>query len=246
MKKTFIFCAFVLLTWALKDVFIAKTQKTNKPESNIEESSPSPQAPRLKETTQIIPVPNEKSSVQANPHSLQNESPAPSEDFQGPTAPPPDQISPEELAQEKLHIPIEEEIKNAIPISAWTSSEWVFARQYLGQVNIKGQPYTIRMNLTYKLNDNTLRPDACVAMYGSQNVVFKESYGNGNIRFLRTGTENYILVAVLNRFYLRLFGKKFDRKTEFITHLVIAPEKSPFVFTSREFKNGSLDDCENI
>ncbi|MGZ6435052.1 MAG: hypothetical protein ACXWRE_17080 [Pseudobdellovibrionaceae bacterium] len=155
--------------------------------------------------------------------------------------------TPEQLAQEKLKIPIGEELKKATPFTAWRSSESFFTGIYQGRVNVKGQNYLIRMNLMFDGTNNDITPSTCVAMYSTEKAIFRETYGNGNINLLRTEDEKYIILSVSDQFYFQIFQTMSGNRRSFRTHLTTHGEKDPFIFNLNELpRPDSLDECQNI
>lgn len=153
--------------------------------------------------------------------------------------------TPEQLAQEKLKIPIGEELKKATLFTTWNSSETFFTGIYQGQVDIKGQKYHVRMNLMFDGTNNNVTPSTCVAMYSPERALFREVYENGNIKFLRTKDENYIILSVSDRVYFQIFQTKSGNRRSFRTHLTTHGEKTPYVFNLNDVSRlDSLDECQ--
>lgn len=157
----------------------------------------------------------------------------------------PTEKTPEQLAQEKLKIPIREELKKATPFTAWSSSDSFFTGIYRGQVKIKGKNYLIRMNLMFDGANDDITPSTCAAMYGPEKAIFRETYGNGNISFLRTKDAKYIILSVSDRFYFQIFQTNSGKKRSFRTHLTVRGERAPFVFYLNELPQpDTLDECK--
>lgn len=155
--------------------------------------------------------------------------------------------TPEQLAEEKLKIPIAEELKKAISFTTWHSSEIFFTGLYRGQTEIKGKKYVIRINLMFDGTNNDLTPTTCVAIYSPEKTIFQEVYGNQKITFFRTKDTKYIILSVSNRFYFQIFQTMSGNRRSFRTHLTIDGEKRPFVFNLVELSRpDSLDECDNI
>lgn len=159
----------------------------------------------------------------------------------------PNQLTPEKLAQEKLKIPIAEELKQATLFTAWNTSEQLFTGSFQGQVNIKEQNYFIRMNLMFDGTNYDITPSTCIAMYNSKKPIFRENYGTGNIKLLRTIDEKYIIISALDLFHFQIFQTMPGNSRSFRTHLSVPGKKDYYIFYLNELPHSeSLDECKSV
>ncbi|WP_413290761.1 hypothetical protein [Bdellovibrio sp. HCB337] len=137
----------------------------------------------------------------------------------------------EQVAEEKLNIPIDEELKQAIPLTTWTTTEPSrFTGFFYGYVELKGQKHHVRLRLAFDGSNGDVAPGSCVTIYGSGAPLYSEKYANGKMKVFRTKEEKYIILSISDQVYLQIFQTTENRQRTLRVHLTTKSDKRPVIF----------------